>query len=109
MNIFIGGPMAQHQQRFAQDYPDVQFVFASYEDTLRKWVRGATRADHVVIDQSRCSHKIIDALRKRGCRPVMVDGKAEIRKVLDDLLAHGSTQHRYAGAGSEYAGWFAWM
>lgn len=92
--IFIGGQKKHHLDRIKQAFPNVEFTFASYDDPDTKWISRASRADIVVIDQSRCSHDVVDALRKRKCRIYFVDGKREIHELIERLI-HGQAQPTY--------------
>lgn len=110
MRIFIGGVHPQHQRKFVDLYPDVLFSFASDQDGEKKWINAATGADHIVIDQARCNHRIIDRLRARSARVLLGDGKAELRRIIQEIIDHGTTTHNYAApAGQrELVGWFSW-
>lgn len=109
MKIFIGGVQPQHQQKFLELYPDVLFTFASDQDGEKKWINAATGADHIVIDQARCNHRLVDRLKAKGAAIIRADGKAEIRRIIEEIIDHGTTTHSYTQpAGRELVGWFSW-
>lgn len=97
MKVFIGGQKTHHNRTFERTYPTLEFIFAQFDAPLARWVSGARKADVVIIDTSRCSHDIVDSIKKRcpNLGLVIVDGKAQIRGVLDGLVQEGAVRHTY--------------
>lgn len=96
MKIFIGGMKKHHQEKFKKLHPDVRFTFACYEDGLDTWAAEARRADYVIIDQSRCSHKIVEHIRKRVRQHVyFTDSKAVMHQIINDIKRDGASRQVY--------------
>lgn len=96
VKIFIGGIKPHHQQRFARAYPQVTFEFAAFEDPVRVWLRGVKHSEHVIIDQSRCSHKMVMYLQCRNDIAIyFTDSKAFMRTIIEEILAHGKAEYIY--------------
>lgn len=104
MKVFIGGMKKHHQKKFVREHPDVEFTFAAYDDPDRVWYREAGKAQYVIIDQSRCSHRIADAMRATLHIPMyFTDSKNKMHMVINDLNLRGSYHQVYtAWAGSNY-------
>lgn len=98
MKIFIGGMKEHHQRAFASEFPGVEFEFAAYTDADHKWRARAIRCDMVIIDQSRCSHRVVNGLRKDlgQTHIYFTDSKAHMREIIKEVLANGKAGYRYA-------------
>jgi len=79
MKIFVGGLLPPRQQRFRQLFPDVNFTFASDQDSRRRWLSRARGVDMAIIDQARCDHTITNYLRAHDVQYQLVDGNAAIK------------------------------
>lgn len=97
MKIFIGGMKEHHQRAFAAEFPNVDFAFAAYHDRPQRWITGATRSDIVIVDQSRCTHTLVDMLRKNVRSPLwFTDSKAHMREIIKEAITNGKVGYRYA-------------
>lgn len=99
MKIFIGGLQRHHQAKFREKYPDVEFVFASFQESYGVWERRARGADFVIIDQSRTTHKIMEHMAKGVKVPVYyTDSKVRMNNIVKELIEHGTASHSYVHA-----------
>jgi hypothetical protein len=96
VKIFVGGLRKHHQENLERRYPTVDFSFASFDDSWDRWREKARHVDVVIIDQSRCNHTITDHMKKYIRVPVhFTDRKPRIRELIEELMAHGTTDHSY--------------
>lgn len=97
MKIFVGGMKEHHQRAFASEFPSVEFEFAAYTDADRKWRARAAGCDIVIVDQSRCSHRVVRGLRKDiGEKRIhFTDSKAHMREIIKEALVNGKVGYRY--------------
>lgn len=97
MKIFIGGMKLHHQRAFALEFPEVEFEFAAYDDPDRKWRARAVSCDIVIVDQSRCTHRVVKALRKdlNDTRIHFTDSKAHMREIIKEAITNGKVGYRY--------------
>ena len=95
MKIFIGGMKVHHQRAFSQQFPEADLVFAAYEDSPRRWLANAKGADIVIVDQSRCNHKISNLLRTMRVPLYFTDSKAHMREIIKEALVNGKVGYRY--------------
>jgi len=94
MKIFIGGMRAHHAQRFEREFPEVQFEFATLDESGSRWFAKARRCDYVLVDQSRCDHKIADTI-SRLPQLYFIDSKQRIREIIKEIIDHGTATHHY--------------
>lgn len=85
MKIFIGGLLPVRQDRFKQLYPDVEFLFASDQERPQRWLSRAKKADVVIIDQARCSHKVVNLLKANDVQYQFADGNLSIALLIQRI------------------------
>lgn len=96
MKIFVGGMKDHHQRAFSDEFPHIEFEFAAFTDPIRKWARRAKHCDIIIIDQSRCSHTIVEHMRRAIHKPFyFTDSKAHMREIIKEATANGKVGYRY--------------
>jgi len=85
MKIFVGGLLSARRGRFKRAFPGVEFLFASDQESPRVWLRRAKQADVAVIDQARCSHKIVDLLKANDIQCQFADGNLAISTLIERM------------------------
>ena len=95
MKIFIGGLKIHHQQAFAQQFPGADLVFAAFEERAQRWLAKAKDCDLVIVDQSRCTHTITNALRTMRQPLYFTDSKAHMREIIKEAITNGKVGYRY--------------
>lgn len=97
MKIFIGGGKAKHNDRFTSRWPNVEFEFASEDESPRRWGSKALHCDHYIVLQHRTTHKHVTHLATHRIQPYFTDSIPMVHKLIKEIIDRGETRHSYSG------------
>ena len=91
MKIFIGGLNSQQQQRVQEPYlgvPDLEFIFCSSEENVKRWGEKVADADVVIALSKFNGHKQINTLKANTKLPITFanGGVSSVVKIIDDII-----------------------